>query len=53
MSAFGSRANLPMLHGDRGQLEQLILNLVRNSIEAITGVGRQDGCVTIACRSMN
>src|SRR5215470_17457090 len=46
-------ANLPTLHGDRGQLEQLILNLVRNSIEAITGVGRQNGCVTIACRSMN
>jgi len=43
-------ANLPALHGDRGQLEQLILNLVRNSIEAITGMGRQDGCVTIAAR---
>jgi two-component system, LuxR family, sensor kinase FixL len=43
-------ANLPTLHGDRGQLEQLILNLVRNSVEAITGMRRQDGCVTVAAR---
>jgi two-component system, LuxR family, sensor kinase FixL len=42
--------DLPTLHGDRGQLEQLILNLVRNSIEAIAGAGRQDGCVTVAAR---
>jgi two-component system, LuxR family, sensor kinase FixL len=43
-------ANLPALHGDRGQLEQLILNLVRNSIEAITGMRREDGCVIVAAR---
>jgi two-component system, LuxR family, sensor kinase FixL len=43
-------ANLPTLHGDRGQLEQLILNLVRNSIEAITGMRRQDGCVTVVAQ---
>jgi two-component system, LuxR family, sensor kinase FixL len=41
-------ADLPTLHADRGQLEQVILNLVRNSIEAITGVRRQDGRVVVA-----
>jgi C4-dicarboxylate-specific signal transduction histidine kinase len=43
-------AGLPTLHGDRGQLEQLILNLVRNAMEAITGNGQQNGCVTVAAR---
>src|SRR5215471_9181242 len=43
-------ADLPTLHGDRGQLEQVILNLVRNSVEAITGMRRQEGCVTVAAR---
>jgi len=43
-------ADLPTLQGDQGQLEQLILNLVRNSIEAITSVHRQDGCVIVAAR---
>jgi C4-dicarboxylate-specific signal transduction histidine kinase len=43
-------AGLPTLHGDRGQLEQVILNLVRNSVEAITGMRRQEGCVTVAAQ---
>jgi len=41
-------ADLLTLHADRGQLEQVILNLVRNSIEAITGMRRQDGRVVVA-----
>jgi C4-dicarboxylate-specific signal transduction histidine kinase len=41
-------ADLPLLHADRGQLEQVILNLVRNSIEAIAGMRRQDGGVVVA-----
>jgi signal transduction histidine kinase len=43
-------AGLPTLHGDRGQLEQIIINLVRNATEAITGNGQQNGCVTVAAR---
>ena len=43
-------AGLPMLHGDRGQPEQLILNLVRNAMEAITGNGQQNGCVIVSAR---
>jgi len=43
-------ADLPMLRGDRGQLEQIILNLVRNSMEAIASNRQQNGCVTVAAR---
>jgi two-component system, LuxR family, sensor kinase FixL len=43
-------ADLPTLRGDRGQLEQVILNLVRNSVEAIIGMRRQEGCVTVAAQ---
>jgi signal transduction histidine kinase len=43
-------AGLPTQRGNRGQLEQLILNLVRNAMEAITGNGQQNGCVTVAAR---
>jgi signal transduction histidine kinase len=39
---------LPPLHGDRVQLQQVILNLVRNAIEALAG--RKDGIVRIAVR---
>ena len=40
---------LPPLHGDRVQLQQVILNLVRNAMEALTG--RKDGIARIAvCR---
>jgi two-component system, LuxR family, sensor kinase FixL len=43
-------AGLPTLRGDRGQLEQIILNLVRNAMEAIASNGEQNGCVTVAAR---
>ena len=39
--------DLPMLHADRVQLQQVILNLVQNSIDAIAGTGRDDGCIRI------
>jgi PAS domain S-box-containing protein len=38
-------ANLPMMEGDPGQLQQLLLNLVLNSNEAI---GNRDGIIRLA-----
>ncbi len=40
--------DLPMLHADRVQLQQVILNLAQNSIDAIGGSGRDDGRIRIA-----
>jgi signal transduction histidine kinase len=39
---------LPMVHGDRIQLQQVALNLIRNAIEAICGAGRKAGSIRIA-----
>jgi signal transduction histidine kinase len=41
--------NLPLIHGDRIQLQQVFLNLVRNAIEAI-GTARTDGRVVVSAR---
>jgi C4-dicarboxylate-specific signal transduction histidine kinase len=41
---------LPPLHGDRIQLQQVILTLVRNAMEALAG--RNDGIVRIAVRRL-
>jgi two-component system, LuxR family, sensor kinase FixL len=44
-------ADLPSIQGDRVQLEQVVLNLVRNAIEALV-VKRQDGgCIQITARA--
>jgi two-component system sensor kinase FixL len=40
--------DLPPLHGDRIQLQQVILNLVRNAVDALVGSGRGDGWIRIA-----
>lgn len=40
-------ADLPQIVGDRVQLQQVLLNLVRNSIEAIAGADQTDGVVAI------
>jgi signal transduction histidine kinase len=45
--------NLPPLRADRGQLEQVILNLVRNSIDAIAGATAHSGCVRLAAQRSN
>jgi signal transduction histidine kinase len=42
---------LPLLYGDRIQLQQVILNLVRNAIDALAG--RSDGAVHVAARSLD
>jgi signal transduction histidine kinase len=43
--------NLPRFRGDRDQLEQLILNLVRNSIDAIAGGEMRGGRIRVAARA--
>jgi two-component system, LuxR family, sensor kinase FixL len=40
--------DLPPLHADQVQLQQVILNLVQNSIDAIASSGRRDGCIRVA-----
>lgn len=40
--------NLPMIHADRIQIEQVLLNLIRNAAEAISGAGRKDGAIRLS-----
>ncbi len=42
--------DLPCAHGDRIQLEQVVLNLVQNGIEAITGSQPKQACIRIVAR---
>jgi two-component system sensor kinase FixL len=45
-------ADLPPIHGDAIQLQQVLLNLIRNSVDAITGAGATDGQVRIVARRL-
>ena len=38
---------LPNFFGDRIQLQQVVLNLVRNAMDAIAEAQRQDGCIRV------
>jgi two-component system, LuxR family, sensor kinase FixL len=40
--------DLPLVNADALQIEQVIVNLVRNAAEALTDAGRYDGKVTVA-----
>jgi two-component system, LuxR family, sensor kinase FixL len=42
--------DLPAIHGDHIQLEQVVLNLVHNSVEAIAAAGRPEGHVRVVAR---
>ena len=42
--------DLPPIHGDRVQLEQVVLNLTRNAMEAIAETGRADGRIGLFAR---
>lgn len=46
-------AELPVIHGDRIQLEQVILNLVINSIEAMGSVEDRSGELVVTAKSSN
>jgi two-component system sensor kinase FixL len=42
--------DLPLVNIDALQIQQVIVNLVRNSIEALTDTGRHDGKITIEAK---
>lgn len=44
-------ASLASVHGDHVQIQQVIINLVKNSVEAIAEAGIPDGRITIAARN--
>jgi two-component system sensor kinase FixL len=43
-------ADLPPAYGDRIQLQQVVLNLLRNAIDSIVESGRSDGRIQLAAR---
>jgi two-component system sensor kinase FixL len=44
--------DLPPVYGDRVQLQQVVLNFVRNAIEAIIGANKADGKIGIAAKRL-
>jgi two-component system, LuxR family, sensor kinase FixL len=48
---FEAAGGLPMLYGDRIQLQQVVLNLIRNAMDALAG--RSDGAIRIAARRLD
>jgi signal transduction histidine kinase len=48
--ALDTPADLPVVHGDRIQLQQVVLNLVRNAVDSIAESGRSDGRIRMTAR---
>jgi signal transduction histidine kinase len=46
-------SDLPPIHGDRIQLQQVVLNLIRNAIESIVGARQTDGCIRVVARRLD
>jgi len=44
---------LPVIYGDRVQLQQVVLNLLRNAVDAIVEAGRKDGEIHVRVRSVD
>jgi signal transduction histidine kinase len=45
--------DLPLVQGDAVQLQEVVLNLLRNAAEAIRGARRTDGRITVSARSLD
>jgi two-component system, LuxR family, sensor kinase FixL len=43
-------AEIPVVYGDRIQLQQVVLNLVRNAVDSIVESGRSDGRIRVTAR---
>jgi two-component system, LuxR family, sensor kinase FixL len=48
--ALDAADDLPVIHGDAVQLQEVVLNLVRNAAEAIAGARTPDGKIKLAAR---
>lgn len=44
---FSSPKGLPALYVDEIQIQQILVNLVKNSLDALSGAGREDGIIEI------
>lgn len=51
--ALDARDDLPLIQGDAVQLQEVILNVVRNAAEAIVGAQKPDGRITVSARSLD